>query len=567
MPHPKIKGLRIYSALSRRNWPRGYVGKIMLVAFVGTHIPLLALLAEFLLTTSQSRPVALHAIWLALAATLSGTAVTLFALNNLLQPIRVTCQALRGYLSSREIPSLPTEFTDEAGVLMADTQHTIDKLDAIIRQLSFYDDLTGLPNRMLFQDRLGQAAVEAQRHGSLLAVLIMDVVGLKNINEMFGREIGDLVLQSLADRIGKQVRESDVFARIGDNEFGLIQTQLDGPDTAATQAQRLMEIISSQPFVLGGHEINVQVVIGIATFPNDASSPEELLWAAEAARHQAREQKVTSGFCFYDTAANTRLLRRLELESDLRTALDRKELQLHYQPQICNKSGRIIGTEALLRWTHPTHGPISPAEFIPIAEKSDLILHLGEWVLRTACLQNKSWQEAGLAPLRMAVNLSARQFQQPDLVERVAAVLSETNLEAQWLELEVTESVAMEDAPHAIMILQRLRDLGITLSLDDFGTGYSSLSQLKRLPIDTLKIDRAFVQDVTENAENASIADAIISLARSLQLEVIAEGVETEAQFDFLKSNGCGLSQGYYFSRPVSPQAVEALLRGEITAA
>jgi len=561
MDSRQTKELRIYRFFSHRNWPKSYIGKIMLVAFVGTHIPLLAILVHFLLSSAQSTPATVYVLWLALAATLAGTGVTLLALNNLLQPIRVTCFALRQYLSIRETPTLPTQFTDEAGLLMADTQHVLVKLDTVILQLSYYDDLTGLPNRLLFQDQLVQAMAAALRQEKSVAVLLLDVSGLKHINEIYGRETGDLILQALADRIGKQIREMDVFARVGDDEFALLQTDVTDQVSVEVQAQRLLEIITSQAFPLGGREIHVQATIGISIFPHHHNKPEELLGNAESARNQAREQNASSSFCFYDVGMNARLRRRLELEAGLRIALERNDLELHYQPQISRHDSTIIGMEALTRWNHPEHGPISPTEFIPIAEKSDLIFQLGEWVLRTACRQNKAWQDAGFPPLRMAVNLSARQFQQPNLVGRVASILEETGMDVRWLEMEVTESVAMDNTGLAIAALHGLRDLGVTLSLDDFGTGYSSLSQLGRLPINTLKIDRSFVHDVMENAENASITHAIISLAQSLQLEVIAEGIETEAQFEHLKSRGCGQFQGYFFSRPVPAETIETLMR------
>jgi diguanylate cyclase (GGDEF)-like protein len=531
----------------------------MLVAFLGTHVPLLALLFYCVTANSFSLGTTIRILAIALLATLVGTAATLYALHNLLAPVTLTSLSLREYINKKKLPDLPTQFTDEAGTLMANTSNTLKQLDEVIHRMASYDDLTGLPNRILFRDRLQQALSQAQHDNQLLAVALFCLDSLKEINNAFGHDAGDLLLRRVAQRLNTSVLQAVMPSRLSSNLFAVVQTDLTSLENLVTLSQTLLNVLS-QPFSLNENKVHISASIGIAFYPSDSTHVDQLLQNASTAMEQAKRQG-SGNYQFYSTTMNAQLQERLALKNELRYALERSEMLLHYQPRINLHSGRIIAVEALLRWQHPTWGLISPARFIPIAEESGLIVPIGEWVLRNACVQNRAWQAAGLPPLRMAVNLSARQFKSDNLVEMVAQILKETGLEATCLELEVTESLMMENAEHSIVVLQQLHDLGITLALDDFGTGYSSLSYLRRFPIDTLKVDRSFVRDVVSNPEDAAITQSIIALGKSLKLNITAEGVETQEQFEYLRAQGCDEIQGYYFSRPVPAAALADLLK------
>ena len=531
----------------------------MLVAFVGTHVPLLSLLIYFIISVSFPFEMKVRVTVIALLATLIGTAVTLYALHNLLAPITFTFLALREYLSKKKLPNLPTEFTDEVGTLMADTSHTINQLDEVIHHMASYDDLTGLPNRLLFRDRLQQALFQVESQNQLLTVILLSLDRFNSINNTLGHSAGDLLLRSAAQRLTTCVHSTDVLSRLGSDKFAVLQTNFPSLENVTTLSQNILNTLS-EPFFLDGNKVRTGASIGITICPYDSTNVDQLLENAYTTMRQAKQQGGNN-YQFYSADLNAELQERLSLENELHDALKRGELLLHYQPQVALHNGHIIGVEALLRWQNPNRGLVSPAKFIPIAEESGLIVPIGEWVLRTACTQNQVWQADGLPPLKMAVNMSARQFKQQNLVEMVTQVLKATRLEPNYLELELTESLIMENVQQAITILQQFHDMGISLSVDDFGTGYSSLSYLQRFPIHALKIDQSFVRDLVFNSDDAEITKAIISLAHNLQLSVIAEGVETQEQFDYLKANGCDEIQGYYFSRPLPGDTLTKLLQ------
>lgn len=422
-----------------------------------------------------------------------------------------------------------------------------------------YDDLTGLPNRNLLQDRLSQALIFARRKNRSLAVLFIDLDHFKNINDGLGHDAGDALLALVAARLVGNVREGDTVARQGGDEFVLLLPEIRAEEDVPEITQKLVKAMSA-PFDIGGRELHITCSIGIASYPKDGEDRQTLLKNADAAMYSAKKMGRNNAQ-YYSAEMNVRAMDRLVLENGLHHALERDEFLLHYQPQVDLRSGEIVGMEALVRWQHPELGLISPAMFIPVAEDSGLIVELGEWVLRSACAQNKAWQLAGLKPVSVAVNLSARQFRQPGLVEKVVAILDETGLDPACLELELTESLVMQDVEKTIATLGKLKAMGIKLSIDDFGTGYSSLSYLKRFPIDTLKIDQSFVRDITTDPDDAAIAKSIISMAHDMQLRVIAEGVETEAQKSFLQQRHCDEMQGYLFSRPVPAAEFETLFR------
>jgi diguanylate cyclase (GGDEF)-like protein/PAS domain S-box-containing protein len=422
-----------------------------------------------------------------------------------------------------------------------------------------HDILTGLPNRALLQDRLNQAIAYASRYSYPVWVLFLDLDHFKYVNDSLGHKAGDQVLKVIAARLQSAVREADTVARLGGDEFVMVLPERIDERLATGVVQRIMESIE-QPLTAEGHEFFLGCSIGVAVYPGDGEDPETLVKNADIAMYRAKETG-RNNFQFYTAAMNERLLERLRIESDLRNALERGEFVLHYQPQIDMHTGRTVGMEALIRWNHPTLGMLSPVRFIGQAEETGLIVPIGDWVLRTACAQAAAWREAGLGDLRIAVNLSARQFGQHDLTQSIATTLRETGLPPHLLELELTESLVMTDIDHAVALLGELKVLGILLALDDFGTGHSSLLYLKRLPIDTLKIDQSFVRDIAHVPDDAAIVVSIISLAHNLKRQVIAEGVETREQLDYLERHGCREMQGYYFSKPVPADEFEQLLR------
>jgi diguanylate cyclase (GGDEF)-like protein/PAS domain S-box-containing protein len=418
-----------------------------------------------------------------------------------------------------------------------------------IYRLAYYDTLTGLPNRAMLFTLLKQALTEAHRNRLHGAVLFIDLDRFKQVNDSLGHDAGDLLLKEVATRLDSCVRDEDVVSRIGGDEFVVALFDITKREHAAVVAEKIIAALS-QPIVITGHELLVSGSIGISVYPNDGDDAETLIKCADIAMYRAKQGGGAEQFMFFSQEMNQRSLERLQLESNLRRALEREELLLHYQPQLDLATGKITGAEVLLRWKHGDGPMISPAQFIPIAEETGLIVPIGEWILETVCLKNKQWQEAGVPIVKLAVNISARQFrpQLPLLVERI---LQHHQLDPSYLELEITESVIMHKAESVIAMLADFQRLGVTLSLDDFGTGYSSLSYLKRFPIDTLKIDQSFVRGLPGDANDTAIARSIISLARNLNLSVIAEGVETVEQLEFLRTAGCDEIQGYYYSRPL----------------
>ena len=429
-----------------------------------------------------------------------------------------------------------------------------------VRSLAYHDALAGLPNRLLFQDRLGLAVAQAHRHHKPLAVLFLDLDRFKVINDSLGHSVGDRLIREVAVRLRTCLRQGDTVARLGGDEFTLLLPDIGQAVDAAKVAKKVLDLLR-MPFDIDGRELFVTASIGISLYPDDGRDAETLVKNADTAMYRAKEQG-RDNYQLYTPAMNATAVDRLALESSLRRALTQDELVLYYQP-IFDRGGRVHGVEALLRWRHPELGLVQPAEFIALAEVTGLIIPMGPWVLRSACAQAWIWQER-YPGLSVAVNLSARQFQEPGLVGHVADALADTGLEPRLLELEITESNAMQNGPAAIQTLRELKALGVRLSIDDFGTGYSSLSYLKRFPIDTLKIDQSFIRDIGLDADDAAIASAVIALAHTLKLEVVAEGVENRGQLEFLTASGCDRMQGYLFSPPVPAEKCEELLAAPV---
>jgi diguanylate cyclase (GGDEF)-like protein/PAS domain S-box-containing protein len=429
-----------------------------------------------------------------------------------------------------------------------------------LRFVATHDSLTGLPNRVMFGQRLDHAITQAKRHGRRLAVLFIDLDRFKVINDTLGHEFGDTLLRDVAQRLTQSVRASDTIGRLGGDEFVVLLEEVSAPMVIVGVAQKLIGALA-QGFPLAGKEYHVSASIGVSTYPDDAHDAQELLKNADIAMYRAKEQGRNT-FQFYAAQHNIHTVERLTLESGLRRALERGQLVLHYQPQLDIESDRIVGFEALVRWQHPELGLLPPASFIAIAEETGLIVPIGQWVMHAACATQRAWREAGLAPLRMSVNLSPRQFLHSGLIDDIAGLVRASAADAAFLELEITEGMVMQDPERAVSLLRDVRNIGgVRIAIDDFGTGHSSLAYLKRFPVDNLKIDRSFIADIPADRDDAAITQAIIAMAHSLEMKVIAEGVETQAQYDFLVAQGCDEYQGYFFSKPVPEAQARALLQ------
>jgi len=427
-----------------------------------------------------------------------------------------------------------------------------------------HDFLTGLPNRLLLNDRIGQAIAFALRREKQIAVLFLDLDGFKYINDSLGHPVGDKILQSIAKRLQNCVRISDTVSRQGGDEFVILISEVDHAEDAAFSARRILEELTPAHDI-DGNELHLTASIGVSVYPDDGMDAETLIKNADTAMYQAKDSG-RQNYKFFKPDMNVRAVERQSIEESLRGALQRQEFTLHYQPKINLKTGEIAGAEALIRWTHPKRGPIGPDVFIPIAEESGLILPIGRWVLREACRQACAWAEVGLPLVHMAVNISAIEFKDANFLANVFAILKETGMDPNFLELELTESVLMKGAEAAETTLKVLREHGIRLAIDDFGTGYSSLSYLRKFSIDSLKIDRSFIRQITTNPEETTIVSAMISMGQSLKLCVVAEGVETEEELAFLQAHHCDEAQGYHFSRPVAPQQFAKLLESLVEA-
>ncbi|WP_119154993.1 putative bifunctional diguanylate cyclase/phosphodiesterase [Caldimonas tepidiphila] len=425
-----------------------------------------------------------------------------------------------------------------------------------LEHMAHHDVLTGLPNRALLEDRLNQAIFYAQRYERFVSLVFIDLDNFKTINDSLGHDVGDELLRQTAQRMTQAVRRTDTVVRMGGDEFVIVL--FDQPEKAETitgTIERIREQVAT-PMSIGRHTLRVTCSMGLATYPHDGRDSHTLLKNADAAMYRAKELG-RNNFQFYTAEMNSKLKERVSLQQGLLRALENEEFGLVYQPQILARTGQTVGVEALIRWQHPEFGLVPPARFIPLAEETGLIVPIGEWVLRTACRQNKAWQQQGLPPVKVSVNVSPRQFKEKSWTATVAQVLAETGLDPKYLELEITESLIMEDVERAIEIMNTLQEMGVQLSIDDFGTGYSSLSSLKHFPVARLKIDQSFVRSLPDSEDDCSIAMAVIALGHRLKLKVVAEGVETEQQRVFLHDNECDEMQGYHFSRPVSAQEIE----------
>ena len=439
--------------------------------------------------------------------------------------------------------------------------HDVTMARAMTLKMSYlaqHDSLTDLPNRLMFQDRLAQAIALAHRHRQKLAVLFVDMDGFKPINDSLGHAIGDRLLQSVAQRLQACVRGSDTVCRHGGDEFVILLTEVAHAEDAAAVADKILLTLRS-PHRIGEHNLRVTGSIGIVTYPDDGTEADALMSHADLAMYHSKENG-RDNYQFFKPELNVRAIERQALEYGLRDAIDRHEFVLHYQPKMNLRTGRIVGVEALIRWRHSERGLVPAAQFIPVAEECGFIVSIGRWVLHEACRQAQTWQDAGLPAIPIAINISAQELRAKDMVSGLRAILTDTGLAPQCLELELNESILMQDLKSTEVVLGFLKDMGVQLALDDFGTGYSSLNYLKRLPIDILKIDRSFVSDLTTDADDASIVSAVVSMGKSLHMRVVAEGVETHEQLEILQEHGCPQGQGYYFSQPAAAATFAQML-------
>ncbi len=469
-----------------------------------------------------------------------------------------SANALTRKWQNERIVRRQVETLEQAVVVRTENLETANKQ---LRHLATHDALTGLPNRVLMDDRISQSIVLAERQRHNFAVMLLDLDRFKLVNDSLGHRAGDELLKEVARRLKGVVRDVDTVVRLGGDEFVVIVTPGPERDVAQRAAARIIEAMKA-PVRVAGVEVHTSPSIGIAFYPEDATTVENLVAHADAAMYAAKQRGRNNFQCFMP-GMNTASHDKVRLESDMRVALEQKQFEVHYQPKVNTETGVMHGAEALLRWTHPVRGPISPAEFIPIAEECGLIGTIGAWVMREACRQAREWQLAGLPPLRVAVNLSPSQFRQGNIVSMIRDALDEAGLEPRFLEVELTETTVMTDPEESIAILERLSKMGVLVSVDDFGTGYSSMSYLRRFPIDKLKIDRSFINEVMSRPDDASIVRAIVSLAHSLRLKVVAEGVESTAQLDFLRTIGCDQYQGFHFSKALPASQFEALVRSK----
>jgi len=460
-------------------------------------------------------------------------------------------------------PILGREGHDAGAIIVVRDVSVARAMSLQMAHLAEHDSLTGLPNRLLLNDRVSQAIVLAPRHNKKVALLFLDLDGFKHINDSLGHPIGDKLLQSTGKRLVDCVRATDTVSRQGGDEFIVLLSEVEHPEDAAITAKRMLQAVAA-PQSIDQHDLHVTTSIGLSVYPDDGLDAETLVKNADTAMYQAKENG-RQGYQFFKPAMNVRAVERQSIEGNLRRALERQEFVLHYQPKVDLRTLQITGAEALIRWMHPTRGPISPAQFIPVAEDCGLIVPIGSWALGEACKQTRVWADAGLPVVTVAVNVSAMEFRHEAFLEGVFAILKDTGLDPGFLELELTESILMKRVESAASVLQELRARGVRVALDDFGTGYSSLSYLRKFPMDALKIDQSFVRQITTNPDDTTIVSAIISMGRSLKLRVIAEGVETREELEFLQAHQCDEGQGYYFSRPILPEQFAQLLETGIS--
>lgn len=545
-----MRELRLYDLMDRIG-VRNYRAKILVMAFIGTHIPLIGLTSYIAVESSADWSSVLVTLGVTLAATLFGTGLTLLVLSHLLRPLVMTSRTLRTYVRSRRLGTLPTSYTDEVGTLMSDTAETLAHLERVRDALENIDPTTGLPNRRkLLQDIATRSGGEQR-----FAACVIRFANYARLVETLDLEAAETASAVLAGRLGLALRDGQALYRVNSSDFVWLthHVSIEFSSTKGADLQASMqEIIGRGSGTIAMGDVVLEPVLhgGVALFPDDASWPEAAIDHAIAAAAQAVDDLPVS---FHSPATRLASVMRLRLEQDLRKAVSREEFVLHYQPVVDLAIGRAVGAEALIRWQNPERGLIPPLSFITVAETTGLIDPIGLWVMRNACLQVRDWNTSGLPGMRVAINLSARQFLDPDLARHVDEAIRTAGISPDQLEVELTETAAMADHAFTRTVFGQLRDLGVTIAIDDFGTGFASMSYLRKLPFDKLKIDREFVSNVNETRDSKAICGALVTLAQGLGLRVQAEGTETPEEIRYLWSRGCDLYQGYYFARPLTP--------------
>ncbi len=545
-------------------WKKAGSALVMGIAITGMHYTGMAAAVFAPNTICSVSPQDISNVWLASAI---GGFSFMFLATTLLVSVFDAHLANRAAKHAQNLRDLNVDLEKQAAELSESNTRLQQEVQERVRSeeriqyLAYHDSLTSLPNRSLFGQLLTHGISQALRYKKGLAVLFIDLDRFKNINDTLGHDAGDVLLQEVGKRLRLLLRASDAVARLGGDEFVVLLEELEDEKYVSVVAQKILSAIV-KPFGTPGQEFHVTASIGISSYPKDGEDEKSLMKNAEVAMYRAKEQGKNN-FQFYSAELNAHTFERLALEVNLRRALERNEFQVHYQPKVDIRSGHITGMEALIRWQHPDLGTVTPIQFIPLAEETGLIVPIGQWVLKTACMQIKAWQHDGLPPLSVAVNLSARQFSDVNLLHDITSTLAESGIDPALLELEITESMLMHDVEKAIGIMRALAAMGVRLAIDDFGTGYSSLSTLKRFPINTIKVDRSFIRDIAANAEDNAITGAIIAMGRSLSLTVVAEGVETAEQLDFLRAHACDEFQGFYCSKAVPAVEFLALLQAQ----
>lgn len=549
-----FRDFSLYSFLSRIRFLKSYSSKILSVAFLGMHVPLVALILFAAMYRSSNEEEAVRMLLTTFFSTFLGTLVVLFLLNKLLEPITYTSRSLNRYITEKILPELPNQYKDELGILMKDTGRTVKKLDELVHYLTDYDGLTGLPNRNLFLERFSVALKElSERENAVsLPVLSLEVTRIKEIRFNFGLHTGDLYLRALAQKLEVLLGQDTVIGRTGDGGFSFYPVLPDCKSLldAEEWAKKIQETASTGIQILN-QTISSETKAGIAVFPFDGKSSDQLLFKSEAALNQAKQSgiaKVQS----YSSEWKTRMKEKYLMEKDLVQSISKGQLFLNYQPRIDLQTGRTVSAEALVRWQHPDLGIVSPSVFIPIAEESGFVMEIGEFVLEKALEDLSRWRKAKYSPLRISINLSAKQLEDPQIPKKVLRSIDKFGLEVDDVELEITESSLITNMTSAMELLTELHSWGIAISLDDFGTGYSNLAYLSRLPLRTLKIDQSFVKRILLDSNSLAISRTIVALGKSLGLRITAEGVETEEQLRKVRDLGCDEVQGFYFSRPIS---------------
>ncbi|SDG14045.1 putative bifunctional diguanylate cyclase/phosphodiesterase [Pelagibacterium luteolum] len=535
-----MNGLGLYRAIARFGF-LNYRAKIMVIAFLGTHIPLIGIIGWSVFNLTRDPALIWGTLGVALVATLAGTGATLLILNGLLQPVFATSNALRKYREDRVIDPLPREFDDEAGTLMADAGATLEQLDASLTLLETTDPVTGLLNRKALLSTLATLPASSNT-----AIVALRLVTYQQIISSFDQTRADAMMARLANRLRTHVGADAHLARVSGPSFAFVAPVADRGTLKAEIAAIIAEL--NEKLVLDGIELLPVFSAGLSIMGEDGETGDTVLDAAISAASAARPKSVA----FFTSGARDAMREAFVLEQDLRTAIDANQLVLHFQPVVDMARGRAIGAEALVRWNHPQHGLVSPARFIPIAERSGLIDDIGLWVMREACAQMARWDSEGVDPITVAVNLSASQFLDHRLESQLKEALAAARIDPTRLEIELTESAAMLDYEHTHKTFRQLKDLGLSVAIDDFGTGYASMSQLRKLPVDKLKIDREFVTNVDTAPDAQAICNAVIALSSGLGLKILAEGTERREEVDYLAARGCNLFQGFYFSKPVS---------------